>query len=184
MRKQITIVGRGDSWKQCAFDTEEIWGTVTCLYTPGLEDKPFTKVFAFDPVYPEFQVGLDIAKERNIPVVSSFYEYRTEDFPTREIVREFRVSYFKNTASYMLAMAVHWNPYRLWVYGLEQDKTWCYVFQRPWVTFWLGAAYARRIDVRLPKDMLNYQYKGLNLKQILSEEDFAEMEATAGFKIQ
>ena len=180
--KEITIVGRGDSWRECLFNTEEIWGTATCLTTEGLKDKPFTKVFAFDPVYPDFQKALDIAKERNIPVVSTLF-YATEQYPSREVVREFRVSYFKTTISYMLAMAIYQKPDRMWVYGCEQTKTLNYVLFKPFVTFWLGAAYARGIDMRLGRGVLNWQYASLPLRQFLDDEGMKELEKELGYKI-
>jgi len=181
--KQVTIVGKGESWQECQFNTPEIWGTATCLVHAGMRDKPFTKVFAFDSRNSLLIEALEIARERNIPVVSTL-EYATEPYPTREVVKDFKVAYFKNTASYMLAMAIYQKFDRMWVYGLEQNAALNYVLIRPWVTFWFGVAYGRNIDIRFGKGVLNWQYKSLGLKQFMTDEKYAEMEEYLGYKIQ
>ncbi len=183
MSESITVVGKGASWKECAFNTPEIWGTATCLCVPELRDKPFTKVFAFDIPNSFLNEAFAVAKERNIEIVSTTdYSYRTEDYPLIPIVKEFGVAYFRNTASYMLAMAIYQNPKTMYVYGLEQNETLNYVLFRPWVTFWFGVAYGRKIRMKFGRGVLEWQYKSLPLHDFLNKEEIADLSIQLGYK--
>lgn len=140
--KPLTIVGRGVSWYSCPFEGE-VWGTATCLVTPGMEDKRYDKVFAFDTVNYELANALEVAKERHIPVVSG-KDYATELYPLREIWNEFQTGYLRNSISYMLALAILRKYKKLNLYGVDQEGL--YEEGRAYVTFWLGMAFGRGID--------------------------------------
>lgn len=146
--RTLTILGRGQSWKDCPF-TGDIWAVATCLVTEGLRDKPFTKVFAMDSKNaPGLEECLRIANERHIPIVSR-RNYATEPYPTQEIINEFRTGYCLNTVSYMLALAIYkidvckeYDDFAL--YGIDQSED-EYLNQKSFVTFWLGIANGRGI---------------------------------------
>ena len=163
MGKHLTLIGRGPSWKECLFQTEELWGVITCLITEGLADKKYTKVFCFDnDTDAETKQGVEIAKERGIPIVSKF-PYATELFPVREVVREFRSSYFMPTMSYMIAYAIFLGYERLYIYGIDQGSRWDYQAGKTHIAFWLGVATGRGVDLRLGRGSLSWAYRtGLN----------------------
>ena len=169
--KAVTILGRGPSWKECRFNTEELWGTATCLATEGLKDKKYTKVFAFDDDALVKQC-LVIAKERNIPFVSQ-REFATEHYPLIEIAREFRSSYFMPTISYMIAYALYLKYDRLWIYGIDQGPRWDYQAGKSHIMFWLGVAIGRKVNLRIGRGSLRWSYGlGLNeLPKLMFEED-------------
>ena len=155
--KDLTILGRGPSWKECPFRTNELWGTVTCLTVEELRDRPFTKVFAFDGIESAVE-GINIAKERKIPVVSN-REYATERYPLVEIAREFQSSYFMPSISYMLAYALYLKYERLYIYGIDQGPRWDYQSGKPHIVFWLGVATGRKVDLRIGKGSLRWAYR-------------------------
>lgn len=154
----LTIIGRGPSWRECPFTTSELWGTTTCLVTEGLSQQKYTKVFAFDNDNdPLIKESVKVANERGIPVVSTF-EFATEVWPSREIVKEFLTSYFLNSISRMLAYAVYLKYTKLFIYGIDQGPTWQLQQSKPHVCFWLGFARAKGIDLRLGRGCLRWAY--------------------------
>lgn len=161
----ITLMGRGPSWKECAFRTKELWGSATCLTVEGMDDKNFTKVFAFDDASDEFtdptgelRKAIEIARKRNIPIVST-RDYATEPYPLIDIARKFRVSYFMPTMSHMIAYALYLGYDRLYIYGIDAGPQWYYQFGKPHIIFWIGFAMGKGIDVRLGKGSLRWAYQ-------------------------
>ena len=173
---ELTIIGRGPSWKECPFCTEELWGAASCLITEGLKDKNYTKVFAFDDMDTPARIDelgrcMEIANSRNIPIVST-RAYATEIFPLVEIAREFWSSYFMPTASYMMAYALYLKYGRLHIYGLDQGPRWIYQSGKPHIVHWLGVALGRKVDLRIGRGSLRWAYRlGLNEVPIAFFED-------------
>ncbi len=161
--KEVTIVGRGESWKECQFRTSELWGCATCLVTEGMEDKNYTKVFAFDSDEDtELQKALDKAHSRNIPIVSQ-RPYATEPFDQIQIAKELGSSYWMPTISYAIAYAIHLQYERIFLYGIDAGKRWDYQAGKPHIVFWLGYATAKKIQLKLGVGSLRWAYKlGLN----------------------
>ena len=154
---RITIVGRGPSWTECPFETEELWGTVTCLVVPGLADKKFTKVFYFDDANAVgIKEGLVIAKERDIPVYS--LQDDTERYPLRDVIRDCKSSCFLNSISYMLAYAIHLKYDKIFLYGIDQGPSWELQQGKPHICFWLGLALGRDIEVIMGRGSLRWAY--------------------------
>ena len=170
--KSLTILGRGPSWKDCVFNTPELWGTLSNLVVPVLGDKPYTKLFAFDSMEDEeLSKCLIMAKERNIPVVSE-QAYGTEKFNLIELSRKFKTSYFKPTMSYMIAYAIYHEYKKVFIHGIDQGPQWNYQDGKPYITFWLGMATMAGVSLILGPGSLKWQYKsGLeNLPEAFIEE--------------
>lgn len=165
--KQLTILGRGDDWKECEFKTEELWGTVTCLITPVLGDKPFTKVFAFDA--PDMVIdgkprtnhalvrAISFAKELKIPIVGQL-PYVDEIYPLRDIVQEFRWGLLRNTVSYMMALAIYLKYDRIYVHGLGGRSRADYDQNKMYLVSWHGVAIGRGIDIRVGRGSSRWLY--------------------------
>lgn len=155
---RITIIGRAPSWKECQFETDELWGTVTCLTVEGLKDKKFTKLFYFDDCSAkDIANGLVIAKERGIPVCSSLGEC-DERYPIRDVIRDCRSSYFLNSISYMLAYAIHLKYEKIYLYGIDQGASWEYQQAKPHICFWVGFSLGRGIEVIMGRSSLRWAY--------------------------
>ncbi len=157
MKKAVTIVGRGPSWKQCPFRTQELWGTDTCLITDGLKDKPWTRVYCFDDNDTARQC-LAIAVERNIPFISTF-PFATQPYPLMAIAREFQISYFKNSVSYAMAQAIYEDYTFMRLDGIDQGPGWLLQQGKPYITFWYGVAVGRKIDVQMGPSSLGWTYR-------------------------
>lgn len=156
VEKAVTILGRGPSWQECPFRTEELWGASTCLLVPILGDKPYTKVFAFDNDA-ETMESIKVAQARHIPIVGKL-DYVTEKYPVWDIVKTFQSSYFMNTISYMLAYAIYQGYNYLHIYGIDQGPQWCVQSGKSFVTFWLGVATGRGIRMRMGRGSLRFAY--------------------------
>ena len=155
----LTILGRGSSWKECPFDTQELWASASCLCTPGMSDKNYTRVFAFDDEnVPILQDAMKIAKDRNIPLVSSL-PYATQPYPLMDIVKHFKINFTKNTVSYMMALALYEGYKKFYMYGIDQGPGWLLQSGKPWVTFWLGVATGMGVDVRMGRGCLRWTYR-------------------------
>ena len=155
---KITIIGRGPSWKECPFETDDLWAPVTCLTVDGLKDKNFTKLFFFDDWSREdIKKGLAIAKERGITVVSLLSDIG-ERYPLREVIRDCRSSYFLNTVSYMLALAIHLKYSKIYLYGIDQGPLWELWQGKAHINFWIGFALGRGIEVIMGRNSLRWAY--------------------------
>ena len=132
----------------CPFEGE-VWGIMSVLGTPGLCDKHYDKVFAFDSIddnsysSEKLKEYLVVAQERNIPVVGT-RKYATERYPLVQMFEEFGVPWFRPTISYMLALAIYKKYDLIKIYGIDQDKEDRYILSRPFVDFWLGVAVGRK----------------------------------------
>ncbi len=156
--KRLTIMGRGPSWKECPFCTDDLWGTITCLTVDGLKDKNFDKVFFFDDKScHDIAKGLAIAKERSLTVVSLLSDIG-ERYPLRDVIRDCRSSYFLTCVSFMLAYAIHLKYDKIHLYGLDQGPSWELQQGKPHVCFWVGFALGRGIEVIMGRSSLRWAY--------------------------
>lgn len=154
----ITIIGRGPSWKECPFATQELWAPITCLTVDGLKDKNFTKVFFFDDKScPDIARGREVAKERGITVVSLLADSE-ERYPLRAVIKDCRSSYFLNCASFMLAYAIHLKYNKIFLYGMDQGPSWELQQGKSHVSFWVGFALGRGIEVTMGRGSLRWAY--------------------------
>jgi len=69
-------------------------------------------------------------------------------YPMQEIIKEFKIAYFQNTASYMLALAIMQQPKQIELYGMDMSfgsMTEYMRNEKACVEFWLGVAKGRGI---------------------------------------
>ncbi|KKK66269.1 hypothetical protein LCGC14_2965780, partial [marine sediment metagenome] len=121
MNRDLILLGAAPSREGCPFDTE-VWATITILRCKGWEDKHYDKLFNFDDFRSERdrQVGV-MAHERNLPVVGpKFCMDVTEIYPMREVIERFDSLFFRNTMSYMIALALYQNYKHLSIWGVDQ----------------------------------------------------------------
>ena len=142
--KTVTVLGNGASWKLCPFEGE-VWAPATAMLIEGLKDRPINRVFAFDPPRPRIKEAVEIAKEKGIPVWS-LRSYGTVMYPYREVAIKFNTNYFKNTTSYMLALAIYEDFKKIWMFGFDPTTRIDYNLAKQYITFWLGVATALKIE--------------------------------------
>jgi len=149
--RELIILGRGQSWKDCPFDAE-CWAVAHVLDLPETNNRygQIHKVFAFDDDSLLLRKLIRKAKKFNIPLVST-QKYATEKYPFEDIVKEFGYSYFKPTVSYMIAYAIYKGYERIRLYGIDQGPEWEHLVNKPYVMFWLGVATGRKVKWELSK---------------------------------
>lgn len=153
--REITLLGRGKSWRDCSYRDRETWATLSLL---SETNRRIDRVFAVDtPSSPIIQKNLAIAKERGIPVCGS-RDYCTMEYPLFQIAQRFQSNYFRNTMSYMIALALYEDYDRLWIYGIDQGPQWTYITGKPHITFWLGYALALGKQLKLAKGSVEWMY--------------------------
>ena len=157
---RLILLGRGPSKGECTFNYET-WATATLLLDPEWRDKPYSKLFMVDwkPENLVMEV-LRIAKERNIPVVSP-HSHRiagTESYPVFDVIEHFNANYLRNTASYMLALALYQGYEKLYIYGLDVNGDVDYLVNRSYITFWLGVATGMKVPYKLGGESLDWMY--------------------------
>ena len=168
--KEITLLGQGPSMHSCPFNTET-WAALTVLGLEGWEDKPISKAFCFDkPDRKENEArGLVVARRRGIPVIGWAWlcrmgeteteQFVTEHFPLREMFNRFDTHYYKNDATFMIALALMRGYKKLHLYGIDQgggpkDIELVYIMARPFVMYWLGIATGMGVEWDLGPDCL------------------------------
>jgi len=94
--------------------------------------------------------------KQNKPVYLTAKDVRVklgQEFPLDDICKHLGpFSYFTNSASFMVAMAIHWDVKEIGVYGLDMATRAEYGWQRPSVEYWLGMAAGRGIKIHIPQE--------------------------------
>jgi hypothetical protein len=75
------------------------------------------------------------------------------NYPLQDIIDEYKSSYFTNTISYMLAMAIHQGYEVIEMFGVDMDGREEYYNQKGSVMYWVGYARAKGIKVRLASNI-------------------------------
>lgn len=74
-------------------------------------------------------------------------------YPLKEVLQDLGFAYFNSTVAYALALAIHWKPKMIRLYGCDflQNDTNDGRKGRACVEYWIATAIARGIKVYLPK---------------------------------
>lgn len=174
--KEVILLGSGNSAYECPFDAE-LWATASML--PRI-DPDCTKVFAFGN---DSQEARDIALREGIPIVST-ESYATERFPLDEIISEFG-DYFRPAISYMIAYAIYLGYEKIRLYGVDQGDEWHHIYDKHYITFWLGVANGRGVAYEITKASGLYRVmkhnvramyeKSRRFKEALKGKDFMDV---------
>ena len=154
--KELILLGRGPSWKQCPYDAE-VWAASTVLLDPEARIDRISRVFAFDPLsVDDIRQSVELAKAHSIPVVS-IEDYATEPYPLLEIGKKYQFPYFNNTISYMLGMAIFQGYEKIRLFGVDQGPHWKYIANKPYVMFWMGVAIGQGVEVEISSNCLLFE---------------------------
>lgn len=196
--KEVTIINPGPSWKECTFQTEELWGSYHCIITPELKDHNYTKLFCLDGVYQSINdhkpievrsitKAIDKAKELEIPVVALHPTvtgkfigdkiHLLEEYPLRPIIKKLKSSYWGPTVTWMIAYALYHDYERIFLYGIDQGPQLAYQTGKARVTFWIGMAMGRGVEVRIATGALKWSYgSGLDSVPIaFAQEEYEDI---------
>ena len=143
----LIILGSGDSCWDCPFDAE-LWSTGEML--PDI-DPDCTKVFLFNPCD---EIGREKAVKHGITIVSP------ETFP--DLTKRFKLAYFRTTASYMIAYALHLGYKKIRIYGV--DKEGYDNADQSRITYWLGVAKGMGVKCEIAKSSRLFRVMRDNIK--------------------
>lgn len=159
MVKKIAIVGTSESsvkLSDCLDDSWEVWGCNGAYQLISGVDKhfelhpiPYLKDLGIIPEYLEYMefMGSNLIINGKYPELPNAVSY-----PIEEIVKHFKIKYFNNTISYMVAYALYTNPdlEDLALLGVDMAADTEYAHQRPCTEFFLGYAHSKGIRITIP----------------------------------
>ncbi len=166
---EITILGQGPGWEQYPYD-QETWTLNMALF----KAKRVDKLFLIDPIetktdirrgyyhgfYKEYgktiPVNVDDFKKKIIDNKISFvsgYEYKDiptyEPYPIKEILEMYKVPYFANTISYMIAYALLKKVTLINFWGVNQAAASEFIMHKGCIEFWIGLAIGLGVGIRI-----------------------------------
>lgn len=166
LANRVSIVGFADGHRDqapWADDDMEYWG-INRLHAV-LKDKPWTRWFelhSLEDFYKEDAEHQAWLKQANLPVYvrpqdleqANEWQWAAAPYPIERIVSGFEPSYFTNTISWLLALAIAMGFEEIQLYGVDmaQDSLLQaeYSQQRPSCEWLIGIAQGRGIRVVLP----------------------------------
>lgn len=158
-KHDLILLGQGPSMHGCPFDVET-WAAMSVLSHKGFEDKPYSKLFAYDvPEYKSDEMaGLKVAQARGLNIVSSKgLPFITEYLPIVKVVERFGAFLFLNDMSYMLAYALYLGYKSLWLWGVDQGPSAMYRSHRKYTFYWLGVATGMGVRWEMAPDSLLWE---------------------------
>ena len=159
---KIIILAQGPSWYQCpdlvpGNDKVEIWGS-NVIYRDHAVDRLF---FGHDARGHFFDDDMDLFENLNkigMPVYTN-YIYKplvnNARIPVLEILKEFKVGFFLNVISWMMATAVLQEPKSIDMYGVDmRPDANCENFtnEKGTMDFWCGVAMGKGIPLKNTKE--------------------------------
>jgi len=157
----ILLLGMGPTWYMCpknAPENCEIWA-INTMYR---NHKNIAKLFMMHDIRIEIIMQdknfIDNVNATGIPIYTPT-EYSTLKnnivYPLKQVIEEFKLGFFLNSVSYMLAYAIMQKPKNLFLYGIDMrpdgGKEW-HLNEKGCVECWLGLAMGRGIEVHLPME--------------------------------
>lgn len=157
--RTITILGSGPEWQKYPQDVET-WtvGKMLMLKDPP---KRVDRIFSLDAIDDmkiikrgvfSREAFIGEINRRAVPYYSSVLEPEiplSAEYPLKDVVGRFKVPYFSNTISYMIALALFEGVRTLNLYGVAQMGAHEYVTERGCVEFWLGMALGKGVSVNI-----------------------------------
>ena len=120
-------------------DEGERWGINNIIRA-----KPVSRVITSDPADDITVVETrKLAEESNTPFVGQ------ENYPLKEIIKEFGTDYFSCTLAYAIALAIYEGYQEIEIFGVNWDDTEEYNDQRAGIDFWCGFAKGRGVKITI-----------------------------------
>jgi len=163
--EHIILIAMGPTWYQCPkrdlMDDSpkvEVWGINTVFRSYfGLD-----KLFMMHDVRTEILLNdydfINTVNKEGMPVYTAG-DYpcliNNVPYPIEKVMSEFRVGYFLNSLSYMMAFAIMQEPATISLFGIDMRPDSSYEWhmnEKGCVEFWCGAAVSRGILLNIPKE--------------------------------
>lgn len=140
--KEVVILGKGHTRILCPISHSNIWGVNDVFNIVNPEIMPSRIYDLHDNRH------LSDNWLRNDKFRGEFINKK--NFPLKEILNTFNISYFTNSISYMIAHAIYERYDTISLYGVDMVQELEFIYERPCVDFWLGYAMAKNISIVLP----------------------------------
>lgn len=157
----ITILGTGATLSRCPekkIEGGEYWG---CNNTYKKVKVELDKLFIIHDLYlTQYNKEKNLIKEINeksFPVYTlGKYDKLKNNvrYPMEKILKEFKMGYFLNNISYMLALAIIEKPKCIGMFGVDMNFQTNIEYMRnekSCIEFWLGVATGRGIEIHIPQ---------------------------------
>jgi len=160
MRK-VAIVGKAGTSAFTPFrdDSWEIWGM------PWIVMPRVSRQFDLhsqdcwdagpgrDPSNDEW-IGRNAEKFPDVPVYcepTRMHRYKVAvEYPLAAVMASLPIAFLENSVAYMLALAIHERADRIGLFGVHMMGSGEYAFERPSITYLVGLAQGRGIEVEIP----------------------------------
>lgn len=139
--KDLILLAKGNTRTKCPFDGAEVWGVNDVGSFPEFKGKHIDRIFTFDPRSLEW---LDKAR---VAPIWSWQPYADQKYPLKEVMKHFQTSYFTNTISYMLALAIYEKFERIHLYGVDAPYGGIYFMEKSGLEYWIGRAQQAGVEV-------------------------------------
>lgn len=159
----LHILGKGRGW-ELAPTTGEVWGINDIILRRGNLTKLFHMHDLRDMLNHRKQKdSIKIATRLNIPIVTTklypSFAPSSVEYPLKDIIKKFKIDYFSNSVSYMLAYALYkkdeLNLTDIYLYGINMAREDEYLEQRPCLEFWLGICHGMGINYHITGNFSN-----------------------------
>lgn len=158
----ITILGTGATLARCPekkIEGGEYWG---CNDTYRKVKVDLDKLFIINDLYlTQYNKNKNLVKEINRKKFPVYTLGKYDDlknnvqYPMQKILKEFKMGYFLNSISYMLALAIMKKPKCIGMFGVDMSFGTNIEYMRnekSCIEFWLGIATGRGIEVHIPQE--------------------------------
>ncbi len=139
--KDLILLAKGNTRFSCPFDGVEVWGVNDVGSFPEFKGKHIDRIFTFDPRSTDW-----LDKARVAPIYS-WQPYADQKYPLKEVMEHFHTTYFTNTISYMLALAIYEKFERIRLYGVDAPYGGIYFMEKSGLEYWIGRAQQAGIEV-------------------------------------
>ncbi len=140
--KDLIILAKGSTRTQCPFDGAEVWGVNDVGSFPEFKGKHIDRIFTFDPRSPEF-----IIEAKSVAPIWSWRDYADVQYPLDDVIKKLGTSYFTNTLSYMIALALYEGYERIRMYGVDAPYGGIYFMEKAGLEYWIGRCQQAGIEV-------------------------------------
>jgi hypothetical protein len=159
--RQVAIVGKAGTYAFAPFRDEswEIWG-MPWIVTPQASrffDMHSQECWVAGPqkkTDAEEWMAKSAEKFPDVPVYcdpTRMHAYKgAVEYPLGDVMASLPIPFLENSIAYMVALAIHERVERIGLYGVHLMGSGEYAYERPSVTYLVGLAQGRGIDVVIP----------------------------------
>jgi len=158
--ENIFILGRGSSLVRCPAkkpEKTEYWGCSN-IYKVREIDKLFIMHNIYDTQFNRDKDLIKNVNKKDFPVytLGKYEELKNNiAYPMEGVIKEFGISYFLNSISYILPLAIMQKPKNIILFGVDMSfgtKIEYMKKEKACLEFWIGVAIGRGVNVQITQE--------------------------------